>query len=754
MANEGFGGPPAPGPASAVAGSPIQWELLAALPQAAVVTDAGGVVVAWNPAAERLYGYSAEEALGRCSSELVRRPGPAEGARGAWELLRKAQPWSGDLPVRRRDGGRLVARVTLVPLLSAEGDLAYVLGLSEDVSARRTRSRLVAEARERSEQDRARLAVLVKVGEALAETHGVSGRLEALCDAVVPAFADFMVVGLSAPIPGHGSRPVVVRHRDRGDAEVDAGVAALRSSERCADVLLACGESAQVNEVGEELLSAAAGGDACTLASLRGLGLCNLMAVPLRAAGRNLGAVCFGRTTPEPWGWADRDLGVEIGRRGGMLVYNALLLDAEREARRASEGAQEQLRLLADLTASLSTSLDLDSVLDQLAQMMVPAMADIAAVDLHDTLMGDRLAAVAASTPGAKHLFEEAERILPRRHNELSSLSLTLRSGMPTRIEHCEDAYLREHAPDPGALAIYRELELSSILVVPLKARDRVLGAVTLLRSGEAAPRYGAAEEEMALEMGRRAALAVDNARLYTAEHRAALTLQRSLLPELEAVDHLEAAALYLPATRGAGVGGDWYDLFRLPDGSAGVAVGDAMGHDMRAAASMGQLRSVVRSYAYDRSDPGEVLDKADRLVQRFSMARLATAFYAQVSRLPDGDWRLRYANAGHPYPVLRCPGGMVELVDDGSSLLIGAPQGRPRPTTERVLPAGTTMLLYTDGLVDGNDRPIDEGMGRLVELMEELGAGSPGEVCSRVAEEMVGPGRPDDVALLAVKLA
>jgi serine phosphatase RsbU (regulator of sigma subunit) len=261
-------------------------------------------------------------------------------------------------------------------------------------------------------------------------------------------------------------------------------------------------------------------------------------------------------------------------------------------------------------------------------------------------------------------------------------------------------------------------------------------------------------EQEMAMEVAHRAALALDNARLYTEEHRGALTLQRSLLPELEPVEHLAASALYLPATNDAGVGGDWYDLFRLPDGSAGVAVGDAMGHDMRAAASMGQLRSVLRSYAFDLNEPGEVLDKVDRLVQRFSMARLATAFFAQLRRHRSRRWVLRYANAGHPPPLIRWPDGAVEFLDGGSSILVGAPLGSPRPTTEMTLPEGTTLLLYTDGLVDSNDRPIDEGLACLLQLVERAGSVSPEQLCSRIAAEMVGAGRPDDVALLAVELA
>ena len=157
----------------------------------------------------------------------------------------------------------------------------------------------------------------------------------------------------------------------------------------------------------------------------------------------------------------------------------------------------------------------------------------------------------------------------------------------------------------------------------------------------------------MAVDIGRRAGLAVDNAQLFGKEHEVAVALQRSMLPRVPPVPGLEISAHYFAGSERADVGGDWYDVLPLPDGSVGVAVGDVMGHDLIAAAAMGQLRSVLRSYAWEGHRPSEVLERLDRLVQGLGMAQLATCVYGRL--LPvEGGALLRYANAGHLPPVVQ----------------------------------------------------------------------------------------------------
>jgi serine phosphatase RsbU (regulator of sigma subunit) len=194
------------------------------------------------------------------------------------------------------------------------------------------------------------------------------------------------------------------------------------------------------------------------------------------------------------------------------------------------------------------------------------------------------------------------------------------------------------------------------------------------------------------------------------------ITLQHSLLPALPKVEGLQLAARYLVGVDGNQVGGDWYDVLPLPDGAVGVAVGDVVGHDLRAAAAMGQLRGVLRSYAWDGGGPGSVLDRCDQLVQGLEMAAMATAVYARIEPPADDGSRLvRYANAGHPAPLLLAPDGGLRRLDEQRSPMIGAVRDLGRRAgaghTEaqvRCAP-GSLLLLYTDGFTDIAGEDADE---------------------------------------------
>lgn len=756
-------------------------ELLEAFPQAAALIDITGTVVAWNRAATRLYGYAAADALGRRARQLIAGPNTEGQSSEIWAELRAGRSWSGDLAARREDGTAFTARVTLLALRDHTGDLAAVLNLADDVTEQRAQQQALASERDdlaaalaEQERLRYRLELLSSIGQRLAEAHGVEARSAVLAEAVVPGLADCCALRL---VDGDGRSRLTVAHH--GDAEANETLR--RVLERCpiepaqtggvgaviasgTPLLMGTGALPVASRPGPARPVASGAGparqcyadrladDPDLLAAWHALDLRSAFSVPLQAGSETIGALTLGRCRPGRWDPADRQLAIELGRQAGIMIDNARLYEAERRARSASDAAGSQLLLLAELTLALSSSLDLDQVLGRLASLLVPDLADICVVDLTEAV-GERLAAVAATTPEAKAGLEEAERRLPRRTNPLSTLVATLRSGRPVLVADCDDAYLSANTPDTSVAAIYRYLGLSSILVVPLIARGRILGTITLLRTRSvsgAKIRYTEADLAPAADIAQRAALAVDNARLYTAEHHGAEQLQRGLLPEISPLPYLPAAARYLPA--GSGVGGDWYDLFALTDGSAGIAIGDVMGHDMQAAASMGQLRSVFRSYAFEGADPADVLDRADRLVQTFGMAQLATAFCAQLTRLDDERWRLCYANAGHPPPVARLPDGQVMFLDEAASVLIGAPQELRRPHAYVTLPVGTTLLLYTDGLVERRSQPIDDGLAELAALVARTD-GAVEDLCDQVASEMAGTDRTDDVALLAVTL-
>jgi serine phosphatase RsbU (regulator of sigma subunit) len=204
-----------------------------------------------------------------------------------------------------------------------------------------------------------------------------------------------------------------------------------------------------------------------------------------------------------------------------------------------------------------------------------------------------------------------------------------------------------------------------------------------------------------------------------------------------------------------AQVGGDWYDLFALPDGAIGVAIGDVMGHDISAAAAMGQLRSVLRSYAYEGSSPSVVMDRMDRLVQGFGMAEIATAIYGRLI-LDHGVGLLLFSNAGHLPPLIRHVNGRVERLDRATHHLIGAlpPGTSPRGEAAASLPAGSLLLLYTDGLVESRTRSFDVGIELLASSMAALDAAlAPAQIANALVEAMVGVDPEDDVALLVVRI-
>jgi PAS domain S-box-containing protein len=236
---------------------------------------------------------------------------------------------------------------------------------------------------------------------------------------------------------------------------------------------------------------------------------------------------------------------------------------------------------------------------------------------------------------------------------------------------------------------------------------------------------------------------------VYEREHRIAETLQRSLLPErLPPIEGVALAARYLPGARGAAVGGDWYDVLERPDGRVALVVGDVVGHGLRAAASMGQLRNAFRAYGMVEASPAEVVARINRLVMSGVEQVMATVLYLVLDR-ESGE--VAWSAAGHPPPLVIAPDG-TRFLEGGRSVPIGAADPAVFREATAILPPGASLLLYTDGLVERRDTPLED---RLAELAEAAGqAGDElGELCEHVLATVLGEGDPgDDVALLAVR--
>ena len=423
------------------------------------------------------------------------------------------------------------------------------------------------------------------------------------------------------------------------------------------------------------------------------------------------------------------------------------------QARADAERAQSRLALMAEATSTLTATLDMDELLDRLAGLCVPLMADWVFITLVDAV-GTVHQTASLHKDGMTEQLATFSRVHAEHLPDTSPSKQSLRTSRPVLVATIDDAYLERAVPHPEARAAFRELGGASVMTVPMIARHRTLGALALVT---VAPdqHFTSDDVELLEDLARRAALAMDNVRLYQQEHVVAETLQRSLLPELPEIPRISAAAHYVAASTTAEVGGDFYDLLHLPDGSVGVSVGDVVGHDVAAAAAMGQLRGLLRACVWDAEDPdpGVVLRRVDRLFQGLRVAALATMVYARAVP-PTGDgrpWEVRLATAGHPPVLLRHVDGSVEVLDAATGLLVGVDERAERPTLELRLPPGTTMLAYTDGVVEQPGLDLDQGIAALVQRVAAAPLdATPAELCGHVAPP--SPDGRDDIAVLAVR--
>jgi serine phosphatase RsbU (regulator of sigma subunit) len=329
----------------------------------------------------------------------------------------------------------------------------------------------------------------------------------------------------------------------------------------------------------------------------------------------------------------------------------------------------------------------------------------------------------------------------------------SLREGVVVEVE---DYAQDRRWPQVSSAAL--SVGTHSSLSLPLRDGSRTVGVLNLY--GTRVGPFGAEAHRTARALARQASGTIRSLELLEeerqwrrSEQRIAERLQRSLLPTVPALPGMTCATRYLVAADSASVGGDWYDAFRLPDGAVGVAIGDVQGHDIAAAAAMAQLRSVLRSYAYEGISPSAVIDRLDRLVQGFSMAQVATAVYGRLVHDWDGALFL-FCNAGHPPPLVKLPEGDAIRLTGAASRRIGAPRATPSLRSEAavVLPSGSTLLLYTDGLVQRQGSDLDEGVETLRRTLSACpGDSGPEVLCDAVAS--AGGDYDDDVALLALHI-
>jgi GAF domain-containing protein len=289
-----------------------------------------------------------------------------------------------------------------------------------------------------------------------------------------------------------------------------------------------------------------------------------------------------------------------------------------------------------------------------------------------------------------------------------------------------------------------------SYLAVPVVSHSgEVIGG--MLFGHDRAGVFNHRAERIAVGVAGHAALAVDSARLYEAEHRLAVNLQRSLLPhDVPTLDGLDVAVRYLPVSAGLDIGGDWYDVTLLPDGRSALSVGDAMGHDLAAASAMTRVRNIIRVYAVDGYDPAEVLERTDSVLTQVGYLHMTTALHAQYD--PAGS-TVTMATAGHLLPIIREADGATRWLHD--LVPIGAPLGigsSARHTLAGIkLNPGATLVMCTDGLVERRRVSLPESMSLLADTVARGGDLTADQLCEHLISELAGD-TEDDVALLVVR--
>ncbi|MFI6808085.1 PP2C family protein-serine/threonine phosphatase [Streptomyces luteogriseus] len=416
--------------------------------------------------------------------------------------------------------------------------------------------------------------------------------------------------------------------------------------------------------------------------------------------------------------------------------------------------ALDRLTLLAEATTALSSTLDSHKGLSRVCRILVPQLADWAAVDLLDDDGQPRRVSVAHHDPSVLPVGGLTGLLPSIPEPPVGPLARVLAGAGPLLLT-ATDLRADQQTTDPlhaRQLELFAQLGTDNAVVAPLRARRQVLGAVTLGRGTGRAP-LTSDDLAMVEDLAHRMALGMDNARLYRETQHIAERLQRSLLPSLPETGPLQLAARYSPAAATAEVGGDWYDSFTLPTGHTTMIIGDVTGHDLRAAVTMSQLRNMLRGIGCDRQEPpGNILRRLDLAHDNLYPHATATCLYGLLGEDDDGTWTLDFSSAGHPPPLLITHDGDTRYLTGGHGLLLGVDPDQPRPHATECLPARSTVLLYTDGLIERRGEGLDAGMTRLRQHAAALAREPLETFCDELLTGLASD-HADDVAVLAAHL-
>lgn len=436
---------------------------------------------------------------------------------------------------------------------------------------------------------------------------------------------------------------------------------------------------------------------------------------------------------------------------GGLMVD---VTDRERAILEAT-AARSRLALLDRASSRLGTTLDLRRTAQELVDVVVPDFCDGAVVEVVEwmdeaeqfdpdrPLITRRIASGTVLPPPATELVSGVERV---RYPPGSVIHDMLRTGRPVSAVVDADFLARTVLIESRA-RLLSESGVACILVAPLIARDTVQGLVLFGRSADR-PAFTGDDLALGGELASRAAICLDNARLYGRVQDISLTLQRALLPDvLTTGPYVDVAHRYLPGSRITEVGGDWYDVIGLPGDRVALVVGDVMGHGVPAATDMGRLRITTKALAAHHARPDGLLAELDTCAQEAGI-ELATCLYLVYDATTG---RALIAGAGHPPPLVLRPDGTVDTIDEVLGIPLGV-GGLPFRTVERALPDGAVLVLYTDGLIESRGRDIDAGLEAL--RVEVRRAAGPLEtMADRILTNLLPDPPTDDTVLVLARV-
>ena len=701
------------------------WTVSQGLAEAIVESSADAIlskdrdarITSWNAAAERLYGYGAEEAIGQRISMIIPPDRTGEEMRILERVLagERIEHYETE---RVTAGGRMIdVSLTVSPIREPDGEIVGASVIAHDTSDRRA-------ARERAER-------LQRATVELASAVDPARAVEVLLENALPALgADAAAVGLLDP---EGVDVELV-----GSVGYSPAVADFQRMPLDADLPMT-----EAVRTGEPLWLA--GGDVlrerypALIASPDRWA--SLAIVPLIAGDQRLGAVALSFRETHRFAREERAFMLATAAQLAHAIERARMFEAERHRR-------EQLDFVVEASEVLASSLDVEETLEQLAFLAVPRVADWCGIDLTTDDGGLRSVAVAHADRERLALANRLRDTYPPDPNDDRGAPNVIRTGRPELYPAIPDELLAEAAVDEEHLRLIRELGMASAMVVPLTARGRTLGAMTLV-AAESGQRYTEDDLESAQELARHAALAVDNATLYRREHEAAVTLQRALLPaSLPSPRGAEVAASYMPAGPGLEVGGDWYDLVETDAGRVAVVVGDVAGRGLAAATIMGRLRTAFRAYMLEGAPPPAAVERLDALMGDFEEPSMVTLVHLSLDPVTR---RVEYVRAGHPPPLVRDPAGAVRELDGSGSPPLGVLRDPVFRSSSAELEPGSVVLLYTDGLIERPDEGIGAGLARLRRAFAAAPDTAEG-IVQGVIERLGADALPDDVAVVALR--